>query len=198
MSLNEIENLQTKVRHSIIYAAGLVLVVISVFMAKVWLLSDNQLSSNAEKWGQFGDYVGGILNPLMAFLAFYWLTQSVLIQKQELMDTKKALQESSQAQLKQEIHAGKTSRINALNSLLNSYNNDISNLRDNAEFIVRQIENTQGVFPRLSPSGKYLTHEELTNELTNINKAVGENVNIRDDVIMQIKSLLAEYNTRVD
>ena len=101
MSSTEIENLQRKVRQSIFYAAGLVLVVISLFMIKVWLLSDNQLSSNAEKWGQFGDYVGGILNPLMAFLAFYWLTQSVLIQKQELMDTKKALQESSQAQLKQ-------------------------------------------------------------------------------------------------
>jgi hypothetical protein len=192
MSLAEIENLQRKVRHSIFYAAGLVFVVISVFMIKVWLLSDNQLSSNAEKWGQFGDYVGGILNPLMAFLAFYWLTQSVLIQKQELMDTKKALQESSQAQLKQEIHAGKTSRINALNSLLNSYNNDISNLRDNVEFLVRQLEKTHESRLGFSLTGVPLETMGLKRELASVNNAISENVNKRNEVIIQIKSLLAE------
>lgn len=192
MSLNEIENLQTKVRHSIIYAAGLVLVVISVFMAKVWLLSDNQLSSNAEKWGQFGDYVGGILNPLMAFLAFYWLTQSVLIQKQELMDTKKALQESSQAQLKQEIHAGKTARINALNSLLNSYNKDISNLRDNTEFFTRQLEKTHRSELGFSLTGVPLESMDLRRQLASVNNALIENVNKRNEVIIKIKSLLAE------
>lgn len=55
-------------------------------------------AQDAEKWGQFGDFVGGLLNPIVAFAAFYWLTQSVKIQKQELYETKQALQDGAKAQ----------------------------------------------------------------------------------------------------
>lgn len=55
-------------------------------------------ATDAEKWGQFGDFIGGLLNPIVAFAAFYWLTQSVKIQKLELYETKKALQEAAKAQ----------------------------------------------------------------------------------------------------
>lgn len=56
------------------------------------------LADDAAKWGAFGDYMGGLLNPLVAFAAFYWLTQSVKLQKQELSETRKALEEAAQAQ----------------------------------------------------------------------------------------------------
>lgn len=52
-------------------------------------------AKDAEKWGQFGDFVGGLLNPMVAFAAFYWLTQSVKIQKQEMADTRKELAEAT-------------------------------------------------------------------------------------------------------
>lgn len=55
------------------------------------------ISASSSDWGSFGDFVGGILNPLVAFSAFYWLTISVLIQKQELSETKIALVASSKA-----------------------------------------------------------------------------------------------------
>jgi hypothetical protein len=41
------------------------------------------------------------LNPLVAFFAFYWLTESVRIQKKELSDTRSALQKTSEAQEEQ-------------------------------------------------------------------------------------------------
>lgn len=44
-----------------------------------------------DKWGQFGDFVGGVLNPLISFGAFYWLSTSVLMQKQELLANRKAM-----------------------------------------------------------------------------------------------------------
>lgn len=190
MSLTEIENLQRKVRQSIFYAAGLVLVVISVFMIKVWLLSDNQLSSNAEKWGQFGDYVGGILNPLMAFLAFYWLTQSVLIQKQELMDTKKALQESTQAQLKQEIHAGKTARISAYNSLLVSLNTEITILSNDAAYL-RELLPRAGNVPTYDLNGSYQDNADGINiPLQKILEEINLKKTEKEKVFEQIKMLL--------
>lgn len=82
-------------------------------------------SSGAESWGQFGDYVGGVLNPLVAFLALYWLTQSVVIQRTELHETRVALSESAKSQSLQAKHAERTVRIGALGSMLDSVNADI-------------------------------------------------------------------------
>ena len=63
----------------------------------VWffVMQEQEISSNSSDWGAFGDFIGGLLNPLVAFSAFYWLTVSVLIQKQELSETRVALVESS-------------------------------------------------------------------------------------------------------
>lgn len=46
-------------------------------------------------WGTFGDFVGGLLNPLVAFLALFWLTRSIQIQRTELRETRLALDEQS-------------------------------------------------------------------------------------------------------
>jgi hypothetical protein len=53
------------------------------------------LSPRQDHWGQFGDFVGGLLNPLVALFAFYWLTESVRIQKQELSATRAALENAA-------------------------------------------------------------------------------------------------------
>lgn len=79
-------------------------VLITVFgLYALWfgILKGIPLSQNTETWGAFGDFVGGILNPVVAFFAFYWLTVSVLIQKHEMGETRLALQETKDAQIKQ-------------------------------------------------------------------------------------------------
>lgn len=60
-----------------------------------WLLGPG-LSPDQGAWGQFGDFIGGLLNPIVAFFAFYWLTESVHIQKQELSEARDALKKSYQ------------------------------------------------------------------------------------------------------
>ncbi|EJE52167.1 hypothetical protein PMI14_03145 [Acidovorax sp. CF316] len=69
------------------------------------------------KWGQFGDFIGGFLNPLVAFAAFYWLTQSVKLQKKELVDTRAALEEQAEA-------AAASVRLQALVALYEVYDRD--------------------------------------------------------------------------
>lgn len=49
-------------------------------------------------WGTFGDFIGGILNPTFALLAFYWLTYSVRLQIKELRETKEELRKAATAQ----------------------------------------------------------------------------------------------------
>ncbi len=140
-SHTDMEALRRSVRNSrIIVLATIALIFIS-YISYFGVKLDAALSTNPGSWGEFGDYVGGILNPIIAFFAFYWLSQSVLIQKEELADTKKALQDSAQIQLQQEKHAARTAQINALNTLLTSYDNDISNLRNNVEFVSNQLNN---------------------------------------------------------
>lgn len=79
-------------------------VFVSIFIAVVlgiyigwFLLHGNSLSTNNADWAAFGDYIGGLLNPVIAFFAFYWLTVSIRIQKVEMKETREALEVSSKA-----------------------------------------------------------------------------------------------------
>ena len=54
--------------------------------------SENGSSTDPASWGQFGDYVGGLLNPLVATLALVAIVISIRIQKNELKETRSALQ----------------------------------------------------------------------------------------------------------
>lgn len=77
---------------------GFGLALITAYLLYFGMVLGQMPSEDAEKWGQFGDFIGGLLNPIVAFGAFYWLTQSVKIQKLELYETKKALQDAAEAQ----------------------------------------------------------------------------------------------------
>lgn len=66
-------------------------------------------------WGTFGDFIGGILNPTFALLAFYWLTYSVRLQIKELRDTKQELRRAAQAQEDTAKHQEEIARIDMEN-----------------------------------------------------------------------------------
>lgn len=45
---------------------------------------------NPESWGQFGDYFGGILNPIFSFAAFAGLLYTIILQSRELHTAREA------------------------------------------------------------------------------------------------------------
>ena len=57
------------------------------------------LSNNQELWGQFGDFVGGTLNPILAFLSFMALLYTIKIQTDELKLSREEL-EATREELK--------------------------------------------------------------------------------------------------
>ncbi len=79
------------------------------------VVNNFSLSRDPSVWGAFGDFIGGLLNPLIAFSAFYWLTISVLVQKQELADTRIALSNASVAQVEQAELARKNAEVEVVN-----------------------------------------------------------------------------------
>jgi hypothetical protein len=97
------------------------------------------ISSDPAAWGQAGDFFGGILNPLFAFLAFYWLTRSVLLQKQELSETREELRKSADSQRKQEENFSKTVVVSALAAYISSINDEITHLSAEVSHIQDQI-----------------------------------------------------------
>lgn len=87
------------------------------------------LSNDAGTWGQFGDYFGGVLNPIVAFAAFYWLTKSIELQDRELRAARGNLNEALRLQLDQALTARTAADTQTENIRLASVANEIAHLR---------------------------------------------------------------------
>jgi hypothetical protein len=71
----------------------LAVIVVSAYVLKF----GGNFSDDPERWGAFGDYVGGILNPIFAFLAFVALLLTIILQSRELELTRVELGNSAKA-----------------------------------------------------------------------------------------------------
>lgn len=92
-------------------------------------LMEYPLSTDPSIWGAFGDFVGGLLNPVIAFAAFVWLARSVHIQQKELGDTRKALADATIAQQEQAEHADNTAKLEAIKMEFQFINQQIEYLQ---------------------------------------------------------------------
>lgn len=132
------------------------------------------LSSDNGIWGTFGDYVGGILNPLIAAFAFYLIAKTYELQKKELEATRKLLEVSTDAQ-KDQI------KLAALTALLNSNLTRISLL--NSEKIVLEPKvkrRTGGITAGLGPEPpEKIRMTEIENE---ISKLTSENIGFQEQL----------------
>jgi len=82
-------------------AALAALVFISSVFAAYFITFNGELAIEQDKWGTFGDFVGGTLNPILAFLSFIALLFTILLQSKELkisnetlIETKSELEQS--------------------------------------------------------------------------------------------------------
>ncbi len=94
------------------FVAVLILILSVVFGCYFFNFND-QLSDKNEVWGTFGDYVGGILNPVIASFAFYLIAKTYELQKDELKKTRELLEVSTVAQEKQLILAALTTSLSS-------------------------------------------------------------------------------------
>ena len=125
----------------------------SYFLYFAWYL-EIPASKTASTWAEFGDFFGGILNPLVAFAAFYWLTQSVKLQKIELAETRKALEKSAEAQDQQAKASEKSVRTAAITALLTSIQNELVNQ-------TRILSNIQKSIPKTREEAKVYLEENI-------------------------------------
>ncbi|EPC9414991.1 hypothetical protein ACR3SC_004225 [Klebsiella variicola] len=152
----------------IILATGVTLVVgsyISNFRA-------SSISSNPSDWGVLGDYVGGILNPLISLITLFYLLKTYLSQKEELYQS--------------EITAQKTVNIQLLNTLISASYERVALYRGEIEGVTRAMNGPRGGQKFAAIDGNvYRSDEEqikyrkmmidkIKPELENIDKYIGE------------------------
>jgi large-conductance mechanosensitive channel len=107
--INDVDsnNINTK---QVIKVIGFIVLGVSSFY---FVNFHNGFSKINGDWGTFGDYIGGILNPVIAAFAFYLIAKTYELQKKELEATRSLLGVSTNAQ-KDQI------KLAALTALLNS------------------------------------------------------------------------------
>ena len=76
-------------------------ILICVSFAYWVYFGDRPFGNSPAEWGAFGDFFGGIFNPLVALAAFGLLYRSVSIQRKELGRTTQALKDANESHSEQ-------------------------------------------------------------------------------------------------
>lgn len=191
LAKEDIDSLTSGIRSAHRVVNAFALVVVASYVVWFFLVKRLSLSQQPEAWGQFGDYVGGLLNPLVAYFAFYWLTRSVFLQKQELAETRAALEESSASQERQARSAHISLRVAALSSLINSIMGEVQVQRLQIQFILDQSANHPGgAASRMD--GTRVSAREIPSYLEELNADISRRMTERFEYEDELKRLLQE------
>jgi Putative phage abortive infection protein len=90
--------------------------------------SKNGWSTEPDAWGQFGDFIGGVLNPLVSLAALFALVVSVRMQRSELNDTRAELIEARKVATEQSKTADQQRREQRFFDLLNLYQRTVDSV----------------------------------------------------------------------
>lgn len=87
----------------IIYVAAIVVVGISICLLFLYFKQFGSLglSSDNGHWGTFGDYFGGVVNPIVGMLTVFLVLHSIRIQRKELRASLEELAKSNEALISQ-------------------------------------------------------------------------------------------------
>ncbi|MGP0173266.1 hypothetical protein ACSVIJ_15480 [Pseudomonas sp. NCHU5208] len=77
------------------FAVAIVVVVAVVVLYQYFSQFDGPKSSSQEVWGQFGDFVGGTLNPILGFVSVLVLVATLGLQRKELSEARETARENN-------------------------------------------------------------------------------------------------------
>lgn len=101
----------SKIDNDISFHRIMIFFVLLVTIIFYMILINFNAETSAASWGPVGDFFGGILNPIFALFAFYWLTYSVRLQIKELKETREELGRATKAQEESAKHQEKIAKL---------------------------------------------------------------------------------------
>ncbi|WP_288400161.1 putative phage abortive infection protein [uncultured Acinetobacter sp.] len=163
-----------------------------------WTLPNlsNLTAVDSGDWGTFGDFIGGILNPIFALFAFYWLTYSVRLQIKELKDTRTELKKAADAQVEATKHQENIARLEDENvktqqEILTLQRTSLDKQIESARLQQRQIaiQNFESLFFQL-----LRTKDDALNDIIYIKRTrVNKNKQVED----KEKRIPVEYSQEI-
>jgi len=105
---------------------GITIVSICALGTYLWHFAGLGWSSKQEVWGQFGDFLGGLLNPAVGLVTIYLVLANVRMQQKELRNSLQELKTSNVALIKQIKASELQSFEQTFFTWLNSYQNIVN------------------------------------------------------------------------
>lgn len=88
---------------NIIIPVFISIIVFISFLLFMYFATFKYITNDTAAWGAFGDYIGGLLNPIFAFLSFSALIVTLLYQNKQLLQNQEILVETKKAIQQNEI-----------------------------------------------------------------------------------------------
>ena len=176
----QLQKVERQIIWSIWIAAALIVTVLCAYFINFHM----NFSDKNDEWGTFGDFIGGTLNPVLAALAFYWLTSSIRLQLQELKDTRKVLEDTADHQDK--IAKLDEQNVNTQKKILDLQTESLNKQIQASELQQQQIsiQNFENLFFELLKS-KNDAINEITYDYITINNA--------DNHVIRGKNAIRKY-----
>lgn len=90
-SLNILLKVSTVPNKYIISAAAIIALVVASYVINFYFLLGYGVSKETSAWAEFGDFLGGVLNPILSFLALALLIKSLSLQNEANANLRKEL-----------------------------------------------------------------------------------------------------------
>jgi len=171
----ELSNLDRDISKAKLGAIAIMFLVMSTYCLWFTFKVKASVSYSSTDWGTFGDFFGGLLNPVIGLFALYWLTKSVRLQKEELFETRSEL--------------AKQVEMAALTALINSIMAEVEILRNNSAFLCDQLaKHSSGYI--WNTDGAELTITNAKEKIAEINNRISIRLVERLDYENNIKAKL--------
>lgn len=159
-----------KIDKDIVFHRIMVFLILLTALIFYMIFINLEVTVKAQSWGPVGDFFGGILNPIFALFAFYWLTYSVRLQIKELKETREELSKAAKAQEESAKHQEEIARLEAENvktqgEILKLNKETLKSQQDAATAQQQQIalQNFENLFFQLLKAKNEITSEIIIN-----------------------------------
>ncbi|UML94871.1 hypothetical protein [Shewanella xiamenensis] len=168
---------------------SIAVLLLGVYFYHFWYKLDFKLGNQGD-FGAFGDFLGGVLNPILGFATVLLLVLSLRVQAKELSLSRDELVKSSSAMVLQVSLLQKESEINELTRLLDRA---IKNYRDslNIQFPIFEIkiESNSGVKLLLNDTYSSMIHFKIPSSSPKIRKEIIQFILRSDTVVLHLTDL---------
>lgn len=152
--------------------------------------SGQSLSDDSNRWGVFGDFIGGVFNPLIALLAAFWIIKSFRLQQTEFREARESFDKARVHQASMVENELISMTVDIAIAHLNALNSTLDYKRESMQFVLDQaIEKKQDRFSGME-NIDVLDRTGSSVKFGDIAKSLQEEINDSTRDIIEAKEIL--------